>query len=230
MNKNYEKKHFSDIVKKSRSYTDVARKLNIGTTCGNRQTIKKYIKIYELDIAHFDFKGEYTKRQHLGLNEILVKNSKYTNTTHLKERLYREGLKIRICEKCGQDEMWNNEKISLILDHISGINDDNRLGNLRILCPNCNATLDTNGGKNIKNKPKKKNKKPKHCDCGREILSNANQCVKCGQISQRKVERPTYKQLLEELEKTNYCAVGRKYGVSDAAVRKWVKEYEKKLK
>jgi 5-methylcytosine-specific restriction endonuclease McrA len=55
---------------------------------------------------------------------------------------------------CSQDEYWMGKKISLILDHINGINDDNRIDNLRILCPNCNSTLDTNGGKNIKNKLK----------------------------------------------------------------------------
>ncbi len=44
---------------------------------------------------------------------------------------------------------------------------------------------------------------------------------------QRKVERPTYEQLLEEIEATSYLAVGRKYGVSDNAVRKWVRFYER---
>jgi len=57
--------------------------------------------------------------------------------------LYQEKLKNKVCELCGQDENWNGKKMSLILDHINGINNDNRLENLRIVCPNCNATLDT---------------------------------------------------------------------------------------
>lgn len=51
---------------------------------------------------------------------------------------------------CGQGEEWNGKKMSLILDHINGVHNDNRLENLRIVCPNCNATLDTHCGKNNK--------------------------------------------------------------------------------
>jgi transposase-like protein len=43
----------------------------------------------------------------------------------------------------------------------------------------------------------------------------------------RKVERPPYDQLLREIEETSYLAVGRKYGVSDNAIRKWVLWYER---
>jgi transposase-like protein len=43
----------------------------------------------------------------------------------------------------------------------------------------------------------------------------------------RKVARPVYKQLLAEIASTSYVAVGRKYGVSDNAVRKWVRFYER---
>jgi len=43
----------------------------------------------------------------------------------------------------------------------------------------------------------------------------------------RKVERPPYEQLVRELEETSFLAVGRKYGVSDNAVRKWVRFYER---
>ncbi len=43
----------------------------------------------------------------------------------------------------------------------------------------------------------------------------------------RKIDRPPYEQLLEEIAATSYLAVGRKYGVSDNAVRKWVRWYER---
>jgi hypothetical protein len=45
----------------------------------------------------------------------------------------------------------------------------------------------------------------------------------------RKVERPPYEQLVEEIEATSYLAVGRKYGVSENAVRKWVRWYERQI-
>jgi transposase-like protein len=45
----------------------------------------------------------------------------------------------------------------------------------------------------------------------------------------RKVERPSYERLLAEIDATSYLAVGRKYGVSDNAVRKWVRFYERQM-
>ncbi len=48
-------------------------------------------------------------------------------------------------------------------------------------------------------------------------------------LEKRKVDRPPYEKLLEEIEKTSYVAVGRKYGVSDNAVRKWVRFYERQI-
>ena len=44
--------------------------------------------------------------------------------------------------------------------------------------------------------------------------------------ARRKVERPSYEQLLAELREMSWAAIGRKYGVSDNAVRKWVRRYE----
>jgi very-short-patch-repair endonuclease len=68
-------------------------------------------------------------------------------------------------------------------------------------------------------------------ECGNIVSKESNRCNKCANmdrsISQRKVERPSYEQLLKEIEDTNYVQVGKKYGVSDNAVRKWLKKYKK---
>ena len=62
---------------------------------------------------------------------------------------YAKGLKQPSCEMCGQDELWRGRRLALILDHVNGVRDDNRLENLRIVCPNCAATLDTHCGRNV---------------------------------------------------------------------------------
>ena len=69
------------------------------------------------------------------------------NRTHLKLRLLNAGLKENRCEECGIDE-WLGEPLSLELHHANGIGYDNRLSNLRILCPNCHSQTDTWGGRN----------------------------------------------------------------------------------
>ena len=124
--------------------------------------------------------------------------------------------------------------MSLILDHINGVPDDHRLENLRILCPNCAATLQTHCGR--------KNRRPpvKCLECGSEFYRKRREqrfCSRrCSQHAHRKqsvahrhVRRPPYGRLVQEIQATSYLAVGRKYGVSDNAVRKWVRFYENEM-
>jgi len=139
----------------------------------------------------------------------------------LKERLYKEGLKDKICEICGQDEYWKGKKMSLILDHINGVNNDHRLDNLRIVCPNCNSTLDTFAGKNSK-----KCRSINRCLCGEEISYGAKKCDKCYRLGSRKVDRPGLEELIKMIDEIGYIGVGRIYNVTDNAVRKWVKNYK----
>jgi hypothetical protein len=61
------------------------------------------------------------------------------------------------------------------------------------------------------------------CECGKLISCGAKNCLICHNIKNRKVIRPPYEQLLNEVEEMGYCSVGRKYGVSDNAIRKWIK-------
>lgn len=234
----WEKENIVEVIKISRNKSDVLRKLNLRILTGNYNTLNRYIKKYNIDISHFS-RRLYTSNNNfklIPLSKILIENSKYTSTHHLKKRLYKEGLKSKVCEKCGQGEIWHGEKISLILDHINGVHDDNRLENLRILCPNCNATLDTHCGKNIKNikndKQKKSRRKKKeetyYCIiCNNNVSKKGNMCLKCSNEKNRKIDRPTYTQLKNDIEQLGYCGTGRKYGVSDNAIRKWIKYYEK---
>lgn len=143
--KRYEYEIFKPIVEKSFSISEVSRNLGLTTGRGNRKTIQKYILKYNISTDHFKYvdtrRNKSSKK--IDLLEILVSGSTYTNIATLKQRLYREKLLYPICKLCGQDEFWNGMKISLILDHINGVNNDHRLENLRILCPNCNAGQDT---------------------------------------------------------------------------------------
>ena len=106
------------------------------------------------------------------------------------------------------------KKMSLILDHKNGINNDHRLENLRFVCPNCNGTLETHctGSKGY-GKEKRRNEK------------NRERSLKKRQprFEKRKVIRPTMKILIGQINELGYVKTGKIYGVSDNAIRKWLK-------
>ncbi len=175
--------YLKNLIKESSNKSDVLRKLNLKNNGGNFNSLTRFIKINDIDISHFI---SYTKpttirKNRIDINKILILDSKYASTNHLKNRLYKERLKERKCELCGQDENWCGKKISLILDHVNGDRYNNRLENLRIVCPNCNATLDTHcRGMNWNRLPytyKKKN--CEGIDCTNKIGIRNKFCIDC---------------------------------------------------
>lgn len=226
-------------------WRDALRALGYASKGGNPETLKKYVRKWGISTSHFDpdiGRKRAGKRRLIPLDEALVRDSSYPRG-HLKERLYKNGLKRRRCEICGQEELWRGLRMSLILDHINGVSNDHRLENLRIICPNCAATLATHCGRNLP--PERvcvgcgssfapRYVQHRYCSqaCwgairARPDFSGRGACRGIAHPDRRKVERPPHDQLLAELEALGWCAVGRKYGVSDKAIRKWVRQYER---
>lgn len=141
-------------VKESRSIRQVLSKLGLREAGGNYAQIKKYLHFYKIDISHLKGRGwnkgmKIPFAPKIPLNKVLVKNSDY-QSYKLKSRLFRKKLKQKKCEICGWAERSKDGRIPLELDHVNGNSKDNRLKNLRILCPNCHSLQPTHRGRNRK--------------------------------------------------------------------------------
>ena len=224
----------------SRCWSHALRELGLRSAGGNHKVLRHWVDVWRIPTDHFDADAVRPasgwRREAKPLSEVLVEGSTYGRAS-LKRRLYAAGLKRRRCEMCGQDEQWRGKRMSLVLDHINGVPDDNRLDNLRIVCPNCAATLATHCGR--KNGVAPTERPCAYCDrlftpidarqryCSRGCGTHHDNRRRGARPSARKVQRPPYEQLLRELSQTSFVAVGRRYGVSDNAVRKWLRAYEK---
>jgi hypothetical protein len=236
----YTKEEASEAVSASRSLSETLKRLGQRPAGGNFRTLRTWLDRWCITTDHFErFAGAGAGLRAFEarpLDELLIEGSTYSRQS-LKRRLYSEGLKQRACEMCGQDELWNGRRMALILDHINGVANDNRIQNIRIVCPNCAATLDTHCGRN---RPHLTERPCSHCGtlflprseenryCSRECGVKWDRSVLRGlRPSAHKTSWPPYEQLLGEISSIGFCAVGRRYGVSDNAVRKWVRAYER---
>src|SRR5262249_25602363 len=138
----------------SRSLAQTIRKLGLVPAGGNYDQVQRRIVELAIDTTHFTGRGWnrgglFVPTPPVPLEEVLVAN-RFCGSHLLKKRLFRAGLKHQACELCGWAEVSADGRIPLELDHINGDKNDNRLENLRILCPNCHSLQPTHRGKNKK--------------------------------------------------------------------------------
>ena len=216
----YTKEELIQIVQQSHSLKEVIDKLGYTTHSGsNNKTVKSRLEKYNIDISHFSFQSKEKRN----LENVFIENSTASQST--LRRFYQKQDNIKYeCSICGQEPFWQGKELTLILDHINGENHDNRLENLRWVCPNCNQQLETTGFKKMR--VAKKIEKKYYCiDCGTEINPTSKRCIECYNKSRRKIDRPSREELKAQIRYQSFVNLGKKYNVSDKAISKWCIAY-----
>ena len=214
------KEELEYLVSTSNSFSEILRKQGKAISGASVKVLKQTLLDYGIE-CNFNIPSIQNKEKK-SLSEILVKDSTY-QSAKLKKRLIEEGLKLDLCEICGCPNNWNNQPLVLQLDHINGDHSDNRLENLRIVCPNCHSQTETFSNK--------RGKKHNYCkDCGCEISRTSIRCNSCSAKHKNtfKVspeQRPDKETLFELIKTTSFTAIGKMYNVSDNTIRKWCKYY-----
>lgn len=144
--------------------------------------------------------------------------------SRIKKRLIEKGW-AEVCSECGIGPEWNGKPLTLQLDHINGISNDNRLENLRFLCPNCHTQTETYSNKRLR-------LPDTLCiDCGQIINSGFKRCRECAnkevgmfiRDKNTKISWPADDELWKMVEEKPFTTIAKELGVSDNAIRKRLK-------
>lgn len=206
------KEYFQDIINKSNSISECLSYFGLENKGSNYKTLRTRIEYDNVDATSLYERVKSNtqlriknlhKEKTKPLCDFLKENSK-CNRNYLKKRLIKEGVLKNECCICMNKGIWNNKILSLQLNHINGISNDNRIENLEIICPNCHSQTSNFAGKN-----KRKIK---------EIADKKNRKSKISLVTKEELEL-----LVKEKPFTH---IGKQFGVTDNAIRKWCKIYD----
>ena len=138
------------VVAVSTSVCEVLRRLGLDVVGGHHTHISRRIRAYGIDTSHFrppSRVGETRRRQP---EALLVEQEPATARRIPSDRLRRAMAVLEVpehCALCGTEPTWRGRPLPLEVDHIDGDWRNNRIGNLRFLCPNCHSTTDSYRGR-----------------------------------------------------------------------------------
>lgn len=236
MSTKYTKEILQDAVNNSLSYAGVLRHLKLPQAGGTQAHIKRRIVSYEIDTSHFTGKGHNkgkASRNRRTPEEILIvrpEGSLRESVVRLRRALLESGVPYQ-CQ-CGLTDTWQDGILTLEIDHINGDPLDNRIGNLRFICPNCHSQQtqtsrswkNTRGEKRIPLAIADEVRYVEPCECGTPKSRRAKTCVNCYKAGRNsKIDWPARDEVAKMVEETNYTKAGEALGVSDNAVRKFLR-------
>jgi hypothetical protein len=229
----YTKQDIERAVRNSKTWREVISYLNPKSNYkGSQSHIKNRAIKFGIDFSHF-LGSAWNKGKKfppkVNISEYLA-NGKFIQSNNLKRRLINDNIKKYECEECKLSE-WRKKPIPLELHHIDHNPKNNELSNLKILCSNCHSLEHKNF--NIKIKKSKILQKQNKCmicsnKCYKKFCS-----LKCYHQSRNGIERkhtwktnrPNKDELSKLIQEMSFLQIGKKYNVSDNAVRKWCKFY-----
>lgn len=140
---------FRQLIQESSSYNNFLQRIGMSHGRSSNDIVKRRCEQLNISTSHFKSMNlnKHNGNNKTPMEEILIENSTYKNTSRLKERLINEHYLEYKCACCGNTGEWLNKPLILQLDHINGNHQDNRIENLRLLCPNCHTQTETYGSK-----------------------------------------------------------------------------------
>lgn len=164
----YTKDELIEIIGCCRNYIDILNTLKLNNYY--HRYLIKFVKENNVNTSHFRKSAPST------LASRLIKGNRHICGTDIKKYLITKNLVLNECSICKLPPIWNNKPLIFHLDHINGDHFDNRIENLRLLCPNCHTQTDTYTGKNT---AKYKEKQCSECSSKLKRNNITGKCAKC---------------------------------------------------